>query len=472
MSQWSLAGLFLLTIFYTVAGVEEIRYEGLRVDMSARTLNRDIIECITPAMKKVTTKTFKPYHEHDIFSSLYIEGIKVTHPEIDERFFTMNKFKFSNSIYEVTTREGCVSFYFSFRYFMNFLGFRVASGTGTALIIHKAKKIYVFFNETHPDVQIPRPWDIINLNIAWGLFTPKAWIRTVLEKKFIPDFHKVVDDAMDDFADKLLKAYEHVEDISEDTDLVYHNVIIDVKATVGDSYISIGFDTKITVDDTFVRKMYRRQIESVTPLGDFRYCLAAEMFPDTLDTLSKAGYFKQQLSPKQWGFDNNTVSVLYGIIPRLHNYFLETESFNIICDISHNKPINEITYRGDEDKSLDMQYPMNCEFRGKHRDGEEKGILQLDIYARFKYEMKEIERSYVGHINSTELYGFETAPKLPIINKDILGTHVKKYIQMYENTKILAPGLRIIPNRVDYLKYVRAKITNFEICFDYDEVRP
>jgi hypothetical protein len=456
-----------LTIFYTVVGVDQIKYEGLRVDISALTLNRDILACIVPAMNRTLNNTFKSISEHEAFTSLYITDIKITKPTISEDLFDMDNFTFTPPIYELRGDHGCISFQLSFSYSMTFLGFKISSGSGTSVVNNEANKIYVFFNETHPDVQIPHPWDVTNIKVGWGLFTPKAWIERLLEKKFIDEFHKAVDVAMDDFAHKLLQTYERVEDIYKDSfDLVYFNVIMDVKSTVDKTYMSIGFDTNITVNGVKVRKMYRTQNEPVTPLGDFSYCLAAELLPDSLDALDKAGFNRMKLKPHQWGFENDTVSVLFEVIPGLTKKYMGIEALNIDCQISLSEPINDITYRGKEDLSLDMQYPLFCDFTSQ-----DDSILKVDVYARLRYMMNDTEHAYGGYVSMAELYGFKVFPNLPSSKKDILHMYVKKFVKMFEGINLIAPGLKVTPNRAKDLNYTFTRITNSEICFGYDELK-
>jgi hypothetical protein len=466
MGKRMITGLILiLSLVYA----EEVMYEGLRVDMSALTLNRDILSCITPAMNRTLNYTFKSLSEHGALSSLYIKDIKITKPVIDENLFDMYHYTYNAPIYQFNGTAGCIYFQLSFSYSMTFLGFTVSSGTGSGLVKNEAKKIYVFFNETHPDIQLPHPWDVTSIKLTSRLISPKKWIEELLESKFIYEFHKVVDDAMFDFADKLLHTYEYIEDVfDDDYDLVFTNSILQVKPTVDNSYISIGFETNITVRNHYQRKMYRRITGSVVPLGDFSFCLSAEILPDSLDVLGKAGYHELDYPPIFWDFDNNTVSTLFTIMPALSKTYSGDEEYVISIRVSSQETINDITQRGSAYTYLEMQYPFFCQFRIL-----ESGDTPLivNVYSRFMYLMNGTNQTYNADIGTVELYGFSEYPSLPDAKKMVLSGHVHSFVKIFEHKSVLAPGVKVVPNRKDQLKFVNYYAAKEEICFGYNEER-
>lgn len=454
-------------ILSAVLAMDTVRYQGLRVDLSAVTLNRDILDCITPALNRTINNTFLDLSDHGALTSLYISNIKVTQPHINENLFDIYRFNFTPPIYEFTGEHGCISFQLSFAYEMTFLGLTLSSGTGTGVVNNEAKKIYVFFNETHPDVQIPHPWDVTNIQLTWGLFTPAEWIEELLERKFIIDFHKAVDDAMFDFAHKLLKTYEEVEDVfGDELDLVYYNTIMDVKATMGNTYMSIGFSTNITVNKKLVRKVYRVLTERVSTIGQCNICLAAELLPDSVDVLGKGGYHEQDLLPVSWGFATNTVKSLFPIMPELAERFDGNEEFKIYCRVSDGETINDITQRGSPEPFLEMQYPTICQFVA---DGL-KDLLTLDVFKRLAYIKNTTNGVYNGYVTNAELYGFITEPSLSPPRKMILHAYVLNFVKMYDHLDLAAPGIRVVPNRKDQLVYLGPDDRNEEICFGYAEV--
>jgi len=458
-----------LMLILSFVCAEEIIYEGLRVDISALTFNRDILSCIKPAMSRTLKHNFKSLYEHKALTSLYIKNIKITKPVISENLFDVYDFNYNAPIYQLNGRPGCIYFHLSFSYSMTFLGLTITSGTGTGIVMNKAEKIYVFFNETHPDVQIPHPWDVSNIIITSKLISPKKWIEELLEDKFIREFHEVVDEAMFDFADKLLYTYEYIEDVfGDDYDLIVYNTILDVKPTItmNNYYISIGFDTNITVNGSFVRKMYRRMTGNVAPSSDFSFCLAAEILPDTLDALSKAEYNQLKMEPTFWGFDNNTVSALYNILPKLSDIYKEDDPFIINCKISEKETVNDLAQRGSSTTHLEMQIPYFCEFAITEVPYIE---LTLDIYVRFIYNMDGRDQTYKGLIDIGELYGFATYPSLPDPKMMTLLTYVGKFVTTFEKKGIEGAGIKVVPNRKDELDFFGYHTKEEEICFEYNE---
>eukprot|EP00826_Nyctotherus_ovalis_P042260 TRINITY_DN4325_c0_g1_i9.p1 TRINITY_DN4325_c0_g1~~TRINITY_DN4325_c0_g1_i9.p1 ORF type:complete len:497 (-),score=86.22 TRINITY_DN4325_c0_g1_i9:157-1647(-) len=469
MTHSNASGFLLLMVLSAVLAMETVRYQGLRVDLSAVTLNRDILDCITPALNRTINNTFLDLSDHRALTSLYISNIKVTTPKVNENLFDIYSFNYTiPPIYELKGQKGCISFQLSFSYAMTFLGFTVASGTGTGIVNNEAKKIYVFFNETHPDVQIPHPWDVTNIHLSWGLFTPAAWIEELLEQKFIIDFHKAVDDAMFDFAHKLLKTYEEVEDVfGDELDLVYYNTIMDVKATVANTYMSIGFATNITVNKKLVKKMYRVLTERVSPIGQCNICLAAELLPDSVDVLGKGGYHEQDLLPKAWGFATNTVESLFPILPELSQDYKGDEEFKIYCRVSSGETINDITQRGNPEPFLEMQYPTFCQFVATDRL---EDLLMVDVFKRLAYIKNSTNATYNGYVTNAELYGFTTEPDLSPPRKMILHAYVLNFVKMHDHLNLAAPGIRVVPNRKDRLVYLGPDDRNEEVCFGYTEV--
>eukprot|EP00826_Nyctotherus_ovalis_P056594 TRINITY_DN7673_c0_g1_i3.p1 TRINITY_DN7673_c0_g1~~TRINITY_DN7673_c0_g1_i3.p1 ORF type:complete len:469 (+),score=103.73 TRINITY_DN7673_c0_g1_i3:202-1608(+) len=461
--------LLLLVVFCATARTEEVVYQGIRVDMCALTLNRDILACITPAMNRTLNHTFRSLSDHAALTSLYIGDIKVMQPSINENLFDMNKFTYDPPIYNLSSQSGCVSFTLSFSYEMTFLGLTIASGTGTGVVNNEAKGILVFFNETHPDVQLPHPWDVTNIRLSGSIFTPAQWIEDVLEDKFIHDFHKVVDDAMFDFANKLLAAYERVEDIfGDEMDLIYYNHIIDVKPTIDKTYMSIGFGTNITVNNNKVRKMHREIAGSVAPFGHFSLCMAAELLPDSLDSLGKAGYHDFVMDPEIWGFEDNTVKCLFPILPELTDRYDGTENFTINCMSSPSETINDLAHRGSATQYLEMQYPFHCAF---FVNATFEDVLRTDIYARFAYIMNGTEQAYNGFIQHVELYGFNTLPNLAPPRRKILNEFIVNFVMIFEEADVIAPGIRVVPNRRSELEFKGFETRKEEICFWYDEKR-
>jgi len=463
--------MFLLLFFLSIAfATEEVRYQGLRVDLSAITLNRDILSCITPVMIRTLEHNFRSYHEHGTLRSLYIKDIKITEPIIDEKLFEIDKFTFKPPIYELKGEPNCIRFSLSFKYSMTFLGLTIASGTGSGIVKNDAEKILVFFNETHPDVHIPYLWDVKDIELSWGIFNPKEWIEKVLEDRFLTEFHEVVDDAMYDFADKLLEAYEKVEDIfGDDYDLLFYNSIMDVKATKNNSYISIGFATNITANDEFVRKMYRVMTEPVSPLGHFSYCLPAELLADSLDVLQRAGYNEMYLEGEFWGFDNSTILALLHILPSLKDEYSNETEFRISCTISPGETINEVTQGKSDNPELEFQYPIYCTFIVLAT--KEVEVLIVYVYMGFKYSMmvSEENQGYIGFADRVILKGFVEDPPLPISRRKKFNENVYSFSRMLEEGEIIAGGIKVRPNREEQLRFSKAEVKAEEICFGYDE---
>ena len=155
----------------TILAIEYVVYEGLRVDMSAVTLNRDILRSIVPVMNRTMNHTFKDLTQSGTFGShLTLTHIKITKPKIIEDRFDITKYTFVNPIYTLHGSDQCIMFDLTFNYYMTWLGIPLASGKGVGVVTNLANKIMVFFNESDPDVQIPHPWDIMNVTLPWGLF--------------------------------------------------------------------------------------------------------------------------------------------------------------------------------------------------------------------------------------------------------------------------------------------------------------
>eukprot|EP01022_Parablepharisma_sp_SALTPOND_P012402 TRINITY_DN1590_c1_g1_i1.p2 TRINITY_DN1590_c1_g1~~TRINITY_DN1590_c1_g1_i1.p2 ORF type:complete len:480 (+),score=39.45 TRINITY_DN1590_c1_g1_i1:3443-4882(+) len=463
--------LLVLILGCTKATEDEVVYEGLRLDMSALTLNRDILATIVPALNRTLKAQFHDLKESGSFwTTLHLTHIRITYYKINEERFNLTGFEYDAPVYKLKGAFESIYFHIAFHYTKTWLGIKVSSGHGSAAVTNVNSEILVLFNETDPDVVIPHPWDIKDLTLSSSLGAPTSWAKSMLHKHFIPVFHKAVDDAMFDFAHNLLRTYRYIEDIfPHDIDLVFRNDIISVKPTVNGSYLSIAFNTNITVNQYIVKKMYRQMKTDVVPQGDFDYCLAAQLVPDVLDALGKGGYYDTEVPPELWGFETEKIREFFNIMPTLKERYTGEETFAIHCQSSRFETTNDITQRGSQSPVLQMQNPTYC-FVYVPATGEY--FMMVDMFMRFYYEMKCTNESFYGHILFASLYGFKTLPDLPESKRLILDEHLQKFTSFFTDSELISPGIKVIPNRHNELKYDWAYIRPEEICFYYKENKP
>ena len=461
---------FVLLLLWTTYGLEKVYYEGLRLDMSALTLNRDILASIIPALNRTEQSTFKSYNESGSFGThLQINNVKIPYFKINEERFDMNRFEFAFPIYKIKGQFEAILFHITFRFHLTWLGIPLVTGTGSAAVTNTRNEILVFWNESDPDVQLPHPWDIKNLTLSTWI-QPTSWVTTLLHTKFIHDFHTAVDDAMYDFAHNLLKTYRYIEDIfPDDIDLVFRNEILSVQPTVGGAYLTIAFKTNITVDMSIHKKMYRKVLGTVVPKGNFDYCLAAQLVPDVMDALGKAGYYDEEIDYKTWGFASDKVKEFFDIFPVLREKYSGSETFAIHCQSSRTDTTNDVTQREWEDPLLELQHPVYC-FVYVADTGEY--ILIADIFFRFYYELKCKVDAFYGHVRAAALKGFRTTPILPESRRLLLEEHLQTYTTHFYDRELVSPGIKVTPNREKELIFDWAYTMSEEICFYYKEKRP
>eukprot|EP01022_Parablepharisma_sp_SALTPOND_P019048 TRINITY_DN3201_c0_g1_i1.p1 TRINITY_DN3201_c0_g1~~TRINITY_DN3201_c0_g1_i1.p1 ORF type:complete len:541 (-),score=20.30 TRINITY_DN3201_c0_g1_i1:368-1990(-) len=460
--------VLLMVLCSPVLALEYVSYEGLRLDMSALTLNRDIISTIIPALNRTQHSAFYTYKEKGSFGSeLKIKNVKITYYKINEERFDLNSYEYEYPIYRLKGAFESIYFHISFHYEVTWLGIPVNTGTGSAAVTNVKNEILVFWNETDPDVQLPHPWDIRNITLS-SWFPPTKWVTELLHKKFIHDFHNAIDHSMYDFAHNLLKTYRYIEDIFPDNiDLIFRNDILWVTPTVNGSYLSISFKTNITVNGHVHKKMYRRMNSTVVPRGDFDYCLAAELVPDVMDAMGKGGYNDKDEDPKKWGFESNTIKEFFNILPSLKETYKGDEVFIVHCQSSRFETVNDVTQKGWTDPLLELQNPVYCMF-----SVEGHYFLSVDTFMRFYYELKCKNESFYAHIRAALLKDFKTVPLLPEARKELLAEKVEAYTHTFYDTELLSPGIKVMPNRHDELIFDWAYTKNEEICFYYREKRP
>lgn len=462
--------MLLLVLLGCGSALEYVSYEGLRLDMSALTLNRDILGTIIPGLNRTLQVPFAECHEDgSFFTKLRIHNIRITYYKINEDRFLINEFQYQKPIYTLKGGLEAIFFRITFNYEETWIGIPLAAGTGGADVTNINSLIHVFFNESDPDVQIPHPWDVKNLTLS-SLFKPTAWVTSLLHKSFIPHFHKAVDDSMYDFAHNLLKTYRYIEDVfPHDIDLIFRNDWISVTPTMKGAYLTIAFKTNITVNGYVHRKMYRTMNGTVAPRGDFDYCLASQLVPDVMDVLGKGGYYDSDVPTSLWGLETDLVKEFFDILPSLRDRYKGHEEIAIHCQISRFYAVNDVTSRKDELPPLELQLPEHCMFYVK-----ETGdfFLVVEIILRFYYEMKCKDRDFYGHVSYSRLYDFKEVPILPAQRRSRFEEMAHTYAGFFSESELISPGIRVSPNREKELIFEWAYMGWEEICFHYGEVRP
>ena len=452
------------------SGLDYASYEGLRLDMSALTLNRDIIGTVIPGLNRTLKATFPDVSEEgSFFTKMRIHNMRITYYKVDEQRFLIDEYEYKAPIYKLKGGFEAIYFHISFHFEETWIGIPICSGTGSGAVTNVNNLILVFFNESDPDVQIPHPWDIKNLTLS-SLFKPTTWVLSLLHKSFIPHFHKAVDDSMYDFAHNLLRTYRYIEDVfPHDIDLIFRNDWISVKPTVNGDYFTISFKTNITVNGYVHRKMYRTMNGTVAPRGDFDYCLASQLVPDVMDALGKGNYYDSDVPASLWGLDTNTVHEFFGILPGLRNTYTGMEEVLIHCQISRSLTVNDVTTRGEEQPPLELQLPEHCTFTVM-TSGDT--FLTTEIIMRFYYECKCKDRDFYGHVSYSRLYEFKELPSLPGQRRALFEIMAHTYAGFFSESELISPGIRVSPNREKELVFEWAYMGLEEICFHYGEVRP
>lgn len=379
----------------------------------------------------------------------------------------MSGFVYNAPIYAIRGTQDAIYFNIAFEYKETWIGIPISSGHGKAEISNVKSVIYVFWNESDPDVQLPHPWDVRNLQLT-GSFAPTTWVQQLIHKMFIPVFHQVVDKAMDPFAHNLLKAYRFIEDIfPDDYDLVFRNEILSVAPTVGGDYFSIAFKTNITVNQHIHKKFFRRMTGIVAPRGDFDYCFSSEMVPNVLEAMGKGKYYNMEVPYEFLDFKTNKTKEWCDILPTECKYYPPEAEFQIHCTASTAHTVNDLGKREDSYFNQ-LQEPMDCRVTVPGYLGE---LLDAELFFRFYYEMKCKEKAFIGHISAAELYSFRTPIPLAESKRKLLEERLSFFASHFNEVELISPGIMIIPNRHTELNFTFAYINTDEICFYYDELR-
>jgi len=462
----------LFALFFAYAfTVDYVPYEGFRVDLSALTLNRDILGIIIPGLNKTYHHVFNNYEESGSFGTvLKIHDIKITYYKINEERLNITGYEYQYPIYRLKGLFESIYFHLEFLYTVTWLGITVDKGTGKAAVTNLNNEILVLFNETDPDVKITHPWDIVNITLTGTLYRPSSWIKTIMHKEFIHEFDKVVDKSLDNFAHELLKTYRYIEDKFPDDniDLIFRNDILSVTPTVGGKYLSIAFKTNMTVNGYVHKKMYRKVNSTVIPQSNFDICMNAELVPDVMDIMGKGGYHDREVDPRQWSFNSDEMREVFNILPNLEEKYNPTDKFIITCQCSRFETVNDMTQRQLLEPLLELQNPIYCMFRALKDDN---FFLIVDIFFREYYELKNKQDVFYGHVRSIGMKDYRTTPSLPENRKQILTEHVISYMYTFFDTELLSPGLRVIPNRHNEVVYQWGYLKEEEICFYYKENR-
>lgn len=447
---------------------EQMTYEGLRLDMSALTLNRDIIASFVPALNETYKHNFADVQEAgSFFTHLYISKIKITSYNVIEARFNMTGYVYNPPVYAIVGHQDAIFFDIAFEYRETWLGIPISSGTGKGQIVNVKSSIYVFWNESDPDVQLPHPWDTKNIRLT-GSFAPTDWVQRLMHRTFVPVFHQVVDKAMDPFAHNLLKTYRYIEDVfPDDFDLVFRNEILSVKPTVNGDYFSIAFKTNITVNQHIHKKFYRRMTGVVAPRGDFDYCFSAELVPNVLEAMSKGKYYDMEIPFEYFGFNTNKTKEWCEILPTECKTYPPDAEFQIHLSASTTHTVNDLGKREDTYFNQ-LQQPYQARVTVPGYLGE---LLDVEIFFRFYYEMKCKEKAFIGHISASELYNFRTPTPMPESKRRLLEDHLAYFAAHFNEVELLSPGIMVIPNRHNELNFTFAYINTDEICFYYDEIR-
>lgn len=470
MRYWNILAILLVVFICIAHPVDEVQYGGLRVDLSGVTFNRDILACVIPGLNHTRDRSFKSISQPGPYSAkLNISKIEVTNIVINEDLFDMLRVRYKESVYELNGLSGSISFAIRFEYSVSMLGFIIASDAGSGTISNTVGSIFVLFNETRPNIQIPNSWNISKITIPWNLVSPAKWVQALLESQFLPEFAKVVDDSMFGFSHKLLAAYEQMGNAFYDgTDLVFYNFMTSVKSTVGGSYLSIAFGTNVTVNGVYTRKLYRRMTGTAIPMDDLSICFAAQLVPDTLDVLGKGGYYPMEVRPELWGFDNATLWTLFPILPSLKEVYTGDEEYLIACDISRSLSTNDLSQRGSSNPRLEFQYPLVCRFI---LSSTRQDLLRADLFTRMYYEMVVRDHAFFSHCIYAETYEFGTYPVLPIARREILARNIKQFTTVFNEATILSPGIKPTSIRAREMTFARSYTKQEEICFSYRENR-
>lgn len=108
---------------------DEVEFEGLRLDFSALTLNRDILSSIIPALNRTRDATFPTIQESgSFFSHLTLSNIKITYYNIFEERFDMSKFEYYNPVYRLHGYGDSIVFHISFDFHETWVGMPISSG--------------------------------------------------------------------------------------------------------------------------------------------------------------------------------------------------------------------------------------------------------------------------------------------------------------------------------------------------------
>ncbi len=455
--------ILLAAAFIQLSAAEDrIKYSGLRLDLSALSLNRDIVYVLNKTIQRTMHANYTVCKDTRGSAHLSIYAIDIISCGAVGSKFVTNSYKYTKPVYFMSGNPGAIIASFRFQYLL-VNGSSKINGKGYANIYPIRPDIAVTWTKPHPEVRLPDVWTVDSVKVD----TPKLaeWIQSLLEDSFAPQYRLMARGSMKEFGKVLLEKYLKINSQlpSDKVELLFTNALLDFKPTVSGTHFSLAFHTNMTANDYIKQGVERTMdVEVESRNRDVRVCVPIELIPISMEVLSKSGYFDSfEVKTKDWGFATNKMSELFAIYPDLKKRYEANDMFQIACQGS----------RFDTFKSYyprkEFSRPIYC-FMTAERTGE--GFMIIDSYIHTYYEAKIRDEAFYGHAIYTKADNVTVTPPLSADKMALFRPHAEMYAESFHDTAIPAPALKVVPLRSaelgDAAFYFR---DNGEVCAEWVE---
>ncbi len=457
--------LFAAAILLACAADDRIKYSGIRLDLSALALNRDIVRVLGLNIVRTSQSKYSDCTDSHGSTTLTLSSVKVDKCTAAETRFVIGSFKYTKPSYILNSADEAMHCAVSFTYQVTTGGRRV-EGTGTAVVFSRSADIVVIWAKPYPEIRIPEIWNVNRVTMS-PVSAHNEWVRELLEDSFSPEFRVAALNSMKDFGTVLLGKYLKIASQlpHNKLDLTFENTLVEFKPTIGDTVFSLAFHTSMIVNNRIKVEVVKTiEVPLTKRKYGMRICRQDELVATSLDAVTKGGYFDNlNVVASDWGFATDKVSEFFEILPDLRRRYRGTENFLIACK-AYKFETTKGTYGFDA-----FGMPLICSMRVGAYAGP---FLTANVYVKGVYHVLANNLVVFTRADSSSLQSLTTNPPLSADSMEAFQKHADKYAESFAPKDIAAPALRMAPLREDEMSWNTHYVTDAnETCFDWNEKR-
>ncbi len=156
---------FVITILLAAAFIQlsaaedRIKYSGLRLDLSALSLNRDIVYVLNKTIQRTMHANYTVCKDTRGLDHLSIYAIEIVSCGAVSSKFVTNSYKYTKPVYFMSGNPGAIIASFRFQYMLVNNIIKI-NGTGYANVYPVRPDIAVTWTKPHPEVKLPDVWTV------------------------------------------------------------------------------------------------------------------------------------------------------------------------------------------------------------------------------------------------------------------------------------------------------------------------